>query len=87
MLFLATPHKGSQYAEILNNILRATLHGSAKVFVADLAQNSSALQEINEQFRHICGELELISFHETKKTNLGAGFKKLVSKATLKYQL
>jgi hypothetical protein len=79
MVFLATPHKGSQYAKMLNNILKATPNASAKVYVADLARNSSTLQDINEQFRHLCGELELISFHETKKTNIGAGFKRIVS--------
>jgi hypothetical protein len=78
IVFLATPHKGSQYADMLNNILKALPHSSAKAYVADITQNSGALQEINEQFRNICGDLELISFHETRKTTLGPGFKRIV---------
>lgn len=78
MIFLATPHKGSQYADTLNNILKAVPQSGTKAYIMDLAQNSSALQDINEQFRHVCGDLQLISFHETKKTNLGAGFKRIL---------
>jgi pimeloyl-ACP methyl ester carboxylesterase len=78
MVFLATPHKGSQYADMLNNILKALPHGSTKQYVTDIAHNSGALQEINEQFRNMCADLHLISFHETRKTVLGAGLKRLL---------
>ena len=80
IVFLATPHKGSQYADMLNNILKAIPHSSAKQYVTDIAQNSGALQEINEQFRNICGNLDLISFYETQRTNMGPGFKRIVSR-------
>ena len=77
MVFLATPHKGSAFAQTLGSILKAAPGGSAKAYVAELEKNSSSLQDINEQFRNICGDLELISFYETLKTSLGAGVKKM----------
>lgn len=70
--FLATPHRGAQYAKTLNNILSAAPFGaSAKAYVAELDIHSGTLQDINEQFRTVCGELALVSFFETLKTNFG----------------
>lgn len=79
MVFFATPHKGSAFAQTLNSILKAAPGGTAKAYVAELEKNSSSLQDINEQFRNICGNLTLVSFYETLKTSLGAGIKKVVS--------
>ncbi|KAL8791063.1 MAG: hypothetical protein Q9213_000270 [Squamulea squamosa] len=78
MVFLATPHRGSAFAAMLNNILKATPGGSGKNYVAELEKQSGSLQDINEQFRNICGSLELVSFYETLKTNVGAGIKKMI---------
>ncbi|KAK8852144.1 Vegetative incompatibility protein HET-E-1 [Apiospora arundinis] len=78
IVFLATPHKGSQLAQTLNTILKAAPGGGSKAFVADLEKNSGALQDINEQFRHMCGGLELVSFYETMKTSIGVGIKRLI---------
>lgn len=78
IMFLATPHRGSQYAKILNKILSiAPLGAPPKVYVADLDAHATALQDINEQFRSSCAGLALISFYETQK--IGTGFKALVS--------
>ena len=78
MVFLATPHRGSQYAKMLNNILStAPLGAPPKAYVADLETHASALQDINEQFRGSCGDLALVSFFETHK--IGFGVKLLVS--------
>ncbi|MCJ1384404.1 hypothetical protein MMC17_007520 [Xylographa soralifera] len=52
MIFLATPHRGSQDANTLNNILKVT-PGGAKAYVTELAKNSFTLQDISEQFRNI----------------------------------
>ena len=72
MLFLATPHRGAHYAKMLNNILStAPLGAPPKAYIADLDSQSSALQDINEQFRTSCGGLALVSFFETLKTNVG----------------
>ncbi|KAL9010309.1 MAG: hypothetical protein Q9173_004742 [Seirophora scorigena] len=78
MVFLATPHRGSAFAAMLNNILKAS-PGGTKNYVAELERQSGSLQDINELFRNICGDLKLVSFHETIKTNIGAGIKKMAS--------
>ncbi|KAI9653689.1 MAG: hypothetical protein M1831_005717 [Alyxoria varia] len=72
IVFLATPHRGSHYAKILSNVLSVSPLGpSPKLYVADLETNSSTIQAINEDFCHVCGELALVSFYETKKTSVG----------------
>jgi pimeloyl-ACP methyl ester carboxylesterase len=72
IIFLACPHRGAQHAATLNNILASTPLGPPpKAYVADLQFQSLALQDINEQFRHYCGGLSLVSFFETLKTNIG----------------
>ncbi|KAG8530798.1 uncharacterized protein KY384_004155 [Bacidia gigantensis] len=78
MVFLATPHRGSAFAATLNNIFKASPSGSAKHYVGELERLSGSLQDINEQFRNMCGRLQLVSFHETIKTHIGAGIKKLI---------
>ncbi|KAL8879605.1 MAG: hypothetical protein Q9198_002817, partial [Flavoplaca austrocitrina] len=72
MLFLATPHRGSHYAKILNKILSTAPTGAPpKAYVASLDAQSEALQDINEQFRKICQDLVLVSFWETTKVSFG----------------
>ncbi|OAF56412.1 hypothetical protein VC83_06681 [Pseudogymnoascus destructans] len=59
-LFLATPHRGAQYAKVLNNILSTCpLVTAPKAYVAELDTQSSSLQDINEQFRIYWEELQL----------------------------
>jgi triacylglycerol esterase/lipase EstA (alpha/beta hydrolase family) len=82
MVFLSTPHKGSGLAKTFNNILRSTPRMSSKAYVGELEQGSSSLQDINEQFRTACQNLELVSFYETQKTSI-VGIKKLVKQCTL----
>lgn len=72
IVFLATPHRGAQYAKTLNYILSTAPFGtSPKAYVADLDVHSALLQELNEQFRLVCGKLALVSFFETLKTSFG----------------
>src|ERR1700728_4237849 len=78
MLFLATPHRGSASADTLNNILRTTPGFSAKLYISELERSSSSLQDINEQFRTTCTNVELVSLYETQRTNMGLGVRKLV---------
>jgi hypothetical protein len=81
IVFLATPHRGAQYAKILNNILSTCPLGAPpKAYVAELDVHSGSLQDINEQFRVGCENLELASFFETRKTSFGVT-KVLVSQA------
>ncbi len=70
---------------MLNNILLAI--SSKKPFVSDLERNSGAVQSINDGFRHYSKGLELRSFYETIKTNIGVSSLLVVSKdsATLGY--
>lgn len=79
MLFLSTPHKGSNYARTLNSILNAAPTTEQKIYVSELELNSTSLQDINEQFRTMCGDLILVSFYESLKTNIGPGLKRFVS--------
>ncbi|KAL8881152.1 MAG: hypothetical protein Q9198_001587 [Flavoplaca austrocitrina] len=78
MLFLSTPHKGSNYAHTLNNILNAAPSSALKIYVSELELNSTSLQDINELFRTMCGDLTLVSFYESLKTNIGPGIKRFI---------
>ncbi|KAL8668337.1 MAG: hypothetical protein Q9168_007032 [Polycauliona sp. 1 TL-2023] len=78
MLFLSTPHKGSKYAHTLNNILNAAPSSARKIYVSELELNSTSLQDINEQFRTMCGDLTLVSFYESLKTTVGPGIRRFI---------
>ncbi|KAH0558740.1 hypothetical protein GP486_004616 [Trichoglossum hirsutum] len=81
IIFLSTPHRGAQYAKILNNVLSiAPIGAPPKAYIADLETLSSALQDINEQFRTICGGVALVSFFETLKTSCGVAKMIIVEK-------
>ncbi|KAK2788180.1 hypothetical protein FQN53_004065 [Emmonsiellopsis sp. PD_33] len=78
IVFLGTPHRGSNLAHILDNILRSSPTVSTKVYVSELEKGSTSLDDINEQFRNVCGGLELVSFHETLKATLAPGVKTMI---------
>ncbi|KAL9039347.1 MAG: hypothetical protein Q9180_002583, partial [Flavoplaca navasiana] len=71
ILFLSTPHRGTNLAETLNRILQALFIATPKQFIGDLARNSFALQKMNDQFRHIAPKLDIVSFYETQMTPIG----------------
>ncbi|KAL8688517.1 MAG: hypothetical protein Q9218_005593 [Villophora microphyllina] len=72
ILFLSTPHRGTNLAELLNRILSVSVFNhSTKHYIAELKQNSPALQDINEQFRNLAPHLEIFSFFETQQTAVG----------------
>lgn len=71
VLFLSTPHRGSEMASLLNKILLATPLSSQKQYVAELIKNGPFLQTINEQFRHSAPNLRIFSFYETLRTSVG----------------
>ncbi|KAI5921326.1 hypothetical protein F4810DRAFT_344137 [Camillea tinctor] len=85
IFFLGTPHRGSDLATILQNILQVTW--GTKPFVSDLLPNSVTLSEINDSFRHYAGDLHLWSFYETVPMNAKILNKLVVEKhsATLGY--
>ena len=70
MIFLSTPHRGSDWAEVLNKVISATFQ-SPKGFISDLNRNSVMLDELNEQFRHFVCNLSIWSFYETWATCIG----------------
>ena len=70
IVFLATPHRGSNLAEVLNTVLKASFQ-SPKGFIDDLKKSSPAIEELNEQFRHIAPKLTIFSFYETLATAIG----------------
>ena len=78
MMFLATPHRGSNFAEVLNRILAASIFNhSPKLYVAELKNGSQTIEALNDQFRHIAPRLNILSFFETLPTSVGP--KKMVS--------
>lgn len=71
ILFLATPHRGSNFAETLNRILSVSFVSAPKEYVSDMVKNSATLQRINETFRHVVKGLDIVSFYETRPTRIG----------------
>ncbi|KAK3388078.1 hypothetical protein B0T20DRAFT_491497 [Sordaria brevicollis] len=70
IIFLSTPHRGTNLAETLNNLLQYSFQAQKK-FISDLAKNSPAIEDINEQFRHVAPKLSIYSFYETLETSIG----------------
>lgn len=70
IIFLSTPHRGSNLAEVLNRVLSVSFQ-SPKSFITDLTKSSPAIEELNEQFRHHAPRLSTWSFYETLATSMG----------------
>jgi hypothetical protein len=79
MVFLSTPHRGSQDARLVNTILATFPFASSKIYIAEMATGSITLQDINDQFRNQCSGLKLVSFFETQATNLRVAKDRIVS--------
>lgn len=72
VLFLATPHRGTDLAKTLNKILTSSVFGhSSKEYVSELARRSPTIDELNESFRHHASKLQIFSFYETVSTSVG----------------
>ncbi|KAL4917357.1 hypothetical protein BDW62DRAFT_85983 [Aspergillus aurantiobrunneus] len=70
ILFLATPHRGSNLADILNRVLEASWLSNSKLYISELSTDHFTLQKLNEQFRHIAPRLDIVSFYETQPTSI-----------------
>ncbi|KAI0156467.1 hypothetical protein GGR57DRAFT_82780 [Xylariaceae sp. FL1272] len=70
IVFLATPHRGSGLAEILNRFLQISTV-SPKQYVTDLQKNSTRIRDINDQFRLHAPRMQIVSFFETMQTAVG----------------
>ncbi|KAH1636019.1 hypothetical protein KXW31_002675 [Aspergillus fumigatus] len=85
MYFLATPHRGSDSAKLLSNILNIAY--SSRAYVSDLKRGSDAINLINDEFRRHSENIDLWSFYETQKFSIGV-FRVLIvdpDSATLGY--
>ncbi|KAG8161461.1 hypothetical protein KVR01_008448 [Diaporthe batatas] len=71
LFFLATPHRGSNLANTLNNLLKLAIGHGPKSYVDNLYPDSEAITAINDQFRHVFQGINLYSFFETMPTALG----------------
>lgn len=70
IIFLSTPHRGTNLAETLNRILQVSFVANPMQFIAELAAGSQTLQRLNEQFRHAAPKLQIVSFYETRPTTM-----------------
>jgi hypothetical protein len=70
IVFLSTPHRGTNLAKTLNRILQVSFVSNAVPFIAELTTGSQTLQKLNEQFRHVAPKLEIVSFYETRPTTI-----------------
>ncbi|EAQ90394.1 hypothetical protein CHGG_02329 [Chaetomium globosum CBS 148.51] len=83
VLFLATPHRGTDLAETLNKLLSTSVFGhSPKEYVTQLARKSPTIDELNDSFRHHASKLQIFSFYETLATTTGPVSLMVVDKPT-----
>ncbi|KAK8078925.1 hypothetical protein PG994_002732 [Apiospora phragmitis] len=80
IFFLATPHKGSDYAATLNNILTISGILSSRDYIRDITSGSTSAQLINKDFGRCAHQLHIYSFYETLRTNLGVSTSLIVEK-------
>ena len=78
IIFLATPHRGADLAQLLTRVLN--LSPGERPFVKDLHRNSLATQSINDEFPQYSQYLRLYSFYETLPTAFGLGKSLVVEK-------
>jgi hypothetical protein len=63
IIFLGTPHRGADLADVLNAVF--TVSFSNRKFVMDLTSTSQTIKEINRLFKARAEQLELVSFWES----------------------
>ncbi len=82
MFFLATPHRGSNYAAVLNNILTVSGVMSSRHYITDLTTGSTSTELINHDFGTYANDLQIFSFYETLRMNLGISTALIVEKSS-----
>lgn len=82
IFFLATPHRGSDYAALLNNVLAVSGVLSPRHYISDLMTGSTSAQLINEDFARYASELPVFSFYETLGTGIGISSCVIVDKSS-----
>jgi hypothetical protein len=81
IIFLSTPHRGTNLAETLNRVLQASFVSAPKRFLSELIKDSYTMQKLNEQFRHVANKLDIVSFYETRATPVGFSTHRIVYKS------
>lgn len=72
VLFLATPHRGTDLAKTLNRVLSGSVFGHApREYITELTRNSPTIDELSDSFRHHASKLHIFSFYETIATRIG----------------
>ena len=79
LYFLATPHRGSDLAQALNNMLKVLPTGS-KPFLGSLERGSETINTLNDQFRYVCKGIAIHSFMESVPMSWGTGSGLVVEK-------
>ncbi|KAK2615665.1 hypothetical protein N8I77_002403 [Diaporthe amygdali] len=69
IVFIATPHTGSNLAGILDKLLR--MSSGLKPYLEDLGRNSDVVRSINAEFPSHSVDLMLYSFYETRPLTVG----------------
>ncbi|KAK8108331.1 NACHT and WD domain protein [Apiospora kogelbergensis] len=69
IIFIATPHTGSELTPILERLFRMT--SGLKPYLEDLRRNSNTLQTINTLFPAHAADLMIHSFYETYALSIG----------------
>jgi hypothetical protein len=82
IFFLATPHRGSDYAAVLNNILTISGIMSSRHYITDITTDSTSAQLINEDFGRHASDLPIFSFYETLQMKLGISSSLIVEKSS-----
>ncbi|OTA96815.1 hypothetical protein M434DRAFT_392501 [Hypoxylon sp. CO27-5] len=82
IFFLATPHRGSDYAAVLNNILALSGIMSSRPYITDLTTGSTSTKLINDDFGKYANELPIFSFYETLGMNLGVSSGLIVERSS-----
>ncbi|KZL79517.1 hypothetical protein CI238_05843 [Colletotrichum incanum] len=79
MYFLGTPHRGADSAN-LAKLLRQSAGYGPKTFLDDLIPGSGTLEQINDEFRHVCGDINMWSFSESIPLSFGPTSSLIVEK-------
>ncbi|KAI1084843.1 hypothetical protein F5B20DRAFT_223057 [Whalleya microplaca] len=68
VIFVATPHSGSELAPVLDKIFR--ISSGLKPYLENLRRNSDTVQSINSEFPSLSQDLMIHSFYETSPLNV-----------------
>ncbi|KAK1527060.1 NACHT and WD domain-containing protein [Colletotrichum costaricense] len=68
IVFMSTPHRGTNLASLLHKVLQVSFGASSRQFITELVAGFSTLEKVNENFRHAARKLQIVSFYETRPT-------------------